>query len=60
MSAAAVRTRYRVDYRRGDRVTVDGKLWTVVSFPDHYLGVRFDGSRRVSRCHPTWRVEHAH
>lgn len=57
MSAAYVRAAYRVDYKRGDRVTVDGKPGRIVSFPGQYLGVRFDGETRTSRCHPTWRVE---
>lgn len=58
MSAEYVRSQYRVDYKRGDRVTVDGRVGTVVSFPGQYLGIRFDGERHTSRCHPTWRVEH--
>ena len=57
MSASYVRRYYRVDYKRNDRVTVDGRPGTIVSFPDQYLSVRFDGERRASRCHPTWRVE---
>lgn len=57
MGANYVRRAYAVDYKRGDRVTVDGKPGTIVSFPEQYLGVRFDGERRVSRAHPTWRVE---
>jgi len=28
----------------------------VVSFPGQYVGVRFDGEKRASRCHPTWRL----
>lgn len=56
MSAEYVRRAYRVDYRRGDRVLVDGRAGTVVSFPNQYLGVRFDGQTRTVRCHPTWRV----
>ena len=56
MSAAIVRALYRVDYKRGERLVVDGRSGTLVSFPDQYLGVRFDGERRTSRCHPTWRV----
>ena len=56
MSAAYVRTHYDVDYKRGDRLVVDGKPGTLVSFPDQYLGVRFDGEKHTSRCHPTWRV----
>ncbi|ANA86278.1 hypothetical protein SEA_LOZINAK_121 [Gordonia phage Lozinak] len=56
MSAAIVRALYRVDYKRGERLVVDGRSGTLVSFPDQHLGVRFDGERRTSRCHPTWRV----
>jgi len=28
----------------------------IVSFPGQYVGVRFDGEKRTSRCHPTWRL----
>lgn len=56
MSAAWVRGHYGVDYKRGDRLTVDGRPGVLVSFPDQYLGIRFDGDRRTSRAHPTWRV----
>ncbi|MGH1563076.1 hypothetical protein [Mumia sp. DW29H23] len=56
MSAAYVRSRYAVDYKVGDRLVVDGRAGTLASFPDQYLGVRFDGETRTSRCHPTWRV----
>lgn len=57
MSAQYVRDTYGVDFKRGDRVTVDGKLGVVVSFPDQYVGVRLDGDTHTSRCHPTWRLE---
>lgn len=57
MSAEYVRRYYRVEFKRGDRVVVDGRPGVVVSFPAQYLGVRFDGETRTSRCHPTWRVE---
>lgn len=58
MSAAYVRRTYGVGYKVGDRLVVDGKPGTLVSFPEQYLGVRLDETpRRVSRCHPTWRVE---
>lgn len=58
MSAEYVRNTYKVDYQRGDRVTVDGRPGTIVSFPDQYLGVRFDTAPAVTvRAHPTWRVE---
>lgn len=58
MSAEYVRRYYGVDFKRGDRVTVDGKPGTVVSFPGQYVGVRFDGERHVERCHPKWRIDH--
>lgn len=59
VSAAYVREHYpstRV-LKVGDRVKVDGRAGELVSFPDQYLGVRFDGDTFTSRCHPTWRVE---
>lgn len=59
MSADYVRRYYGVDYKVGDRLTVDGRLGTLVSFPQQYLGVRFDGESFTSRAHPTWRVERA-
>lgn len=59
MSAEYVRRIYGVDYKCGDRVTVDGKPGIVVSFPGQYLGVRFDNNPKVTmQCHPTWRVAH--
>ena len=57
MSARYVRQAYGVDYKTGERVIVDGKPGVIVSFPDQHLGVRFDGEKRTTRCHPTWRVE---
>lgn len=58
MGAEYVRRAYGVDYKVGDRVTVDGKPGTIVSFPEQYLGVRFDDRPvRVARCHPTWEVK---
>lgn len=57
MSAEYVRRYYGVDFKRGDRVRVDGRPGTIVSFPGAYLGVRFDGERYTRRCHPTWKVE---
>ena len=60
MSAEYVRRAYGVDFKVGDRLIVDGREGTLVSFPEQYLGVRFDDTpRRVSRCHPTWNVERA-
>lgn len=61
MSARYVRDLYRVDYKRGDRVTVDGKPGRIVSFPGQYLGIRFDHEPRTTvRAHPTWRVAPEH
>lgn len=57
MSAKYVRDHYRVPYKRGERVKVDGRPGTIVSFPGQYLGVRFDGEKHTERCHPKWRVE---
>ena len=58
MSAEYVRRNYSVDYKRGDRVLVDGEPGTIVSFPGPYLGIRFDGRPGRTVCaHPTWRVE---
>jgi hypothetical protein len=57
VSAAYVRAHYGVDFKQGDRLTVDGKPGTLVSFPAQYLGIRFDGETFTSRAHPTWRVE---
>lgn len=59
MTAAYVRAYYGVTYKRGDRITVDGRLGTIVSFPGQYLGVRFDGEKHTRRAHPTWRIERA-
>lgn len=59
MTATYVRGYYGVDYKRGDRLVVEGRPGTLVSFPGQYLGVRFDGEKRTSLCHPTWMVERA-
>ena len=56
MSAEYVRRYYGVDYKRGDRLTVEGRPGTLISFPGQYLGIRFDGEKRTSRAHPTWEV----
>lgn len=61
MSAEYVRSRYGVDYKRGDRIvyaegTTLEQRGTLVSFPGQYLGVRFDGEKRTTRLHPTYRV----
>ncbi|MGN6245151.1 MAG: hypothetical protein ACTHQ3_15975 [Motilibacteraceae bacterium] len=57
MSAEYVRQQYGVDFKRGDRITVDGRPGVIVSFPGQYLGVRFDGEAFTTVAHPTWRVE---
>lgn len=59
MSAEYVRRYYGVDYKVGDRLMVDGRVGVLVSFPDQYLGIRFDGETFTSRAHPTWRVSRA-
>jgi len=60
MSAEYVRGYYGVDYKVGDRLVLrDGaaRHGVLVSFPGQYLGVRFDGEKRTTRCHPTWHIE---
>lgn len=62
MSAAYVREAYGVELKVGDRVVLQEgtrheRRGVVVSFPDQYVGVRFDGEKRTSRCHPTWKLE---
>jgi len=62
MSASYVRSHYPVDYKRGDRLVLRDhytlpRHGVLVSFPDQYLGIRFDGEKRTSRCHPTWCIE---
>ena len=56
MTAEYVRRTYGVNYKRGDRLVMDGRPGVLVSFPGQYLGIRFDGDTHVSRCHPTWRI----
>lgn len=53
MSAQYVRKAYGVDCKRGDRLVVDGRHATLVSFPDQYLSVRFERDNHTSRFHPT-------
>ena len=59
MSAKYVRDYYHVDYKRGDRLVLrwDDSHGTLVSFPGASLGIRFDGEKHTSRCHPTWLIE---
>jgi hypothetical protein len=58
VSAKYVRDRYQVPAKRGMRVSVDGSRGTIISFPDQYLGVRFDGEKHTTLCHPNWRVDY--
>ena len=60
MSAEYVRRHYGVPAKRGMRVTVEGKPGVIVSFIQQYIGVRFDGEKRTSKCHPTWEVTYHH
>ena len=58
MSAEYVRRYYGVDYKVGERLTVDGMPGRLVSFPGQYLGIRFDDHPKITKCaHPTWRVQ---
>ena len=60
MSAEYVRNFYHVDYKRGDRLVLrwdDNRHGTLISFPGSNLGIRFDGEKRTSICHPTWCIE---
>ena len=58
MSAGYVRDYYGVDFKRGERLVIDHgygmpiRTGVLVSFPDQYLGVRFDGETWTSRVHP--------
>ena len=58
MSAEYVRRHYGVNFKRGERLVIDHgfgmplRHGVLVSFPNQYLGVRFDGEQRTSRVHP--------
>lgn len=58
MSAAYVRSHYRVPAKRGNRVSVDGRTGVITSMPGAYLRVRFDDETRSVPAHPTWRVQY--
>ena len=58
MSAEYVRRYYGVPAKRGMRVTVEGRPGVIVSFIQQYIGVRFDGEKITSKCHPTWEVNY--
>lgn len=47
MSAECVRRAYGFTLKVGDRLSVDGRPGRLVSFPDQYLGVRFDGDKHT-------------
>lgn len=53
-----VKRMYGVPVERGMPVRVDGKPGVVASAIGQYIGVRFDGSKDVQPCHPTWRVDY--
>lgn len=59
MTGADIRRMYGVDFKRGDRITVDGKPGVITGFSGHYLVVRFDDEGLPHLAHPTWRVERA-
>jgi hypothetical protein len=59
VSAEYVRRFYGVPAKRGQRVTVEGRPGIVASFPGQYIGVRFDGEKSTTRCHPTWEVDYS-
>lgn len=48
---------YGVRYKRGMRVTVDGKPGTVVGVKNCYIRVKFDDRKFPVNCHPTWKVK---
>lgn len=61
MSAEYVRRHYDVDYKVGERLVLQAGTkhethGLLVSFPGQYLGIRFDGEKHTSRCHPTWQI----
>ena len=58
MSAEYVRRYYSLTCKRGQRVEVEGRPGLIVSFPQQYIGVRFDGEKFTSKCHPTWEVDY--
>lgn len=54
-----IRKTYEVEFKPGDRITMDGKPGTVLRpiGDPHYLRVRLDGQNHESNVHPTWHVE---
>lgn len=51
-----VRSRYKVNPRRGMRIVMDGRPGRITSGAGHYLRVRFDGEKISSYVHPTWEM----
>lgn len=58
MTAAYVRSYYKVPAKRGGRVIADGKPGVITGFSDQYIRVRLDGERVSRNWHPTWRMEY--
>jgi hypothetical protein len=60
MSAQQVRNYYGVPAKQGMRVKVDGRAGTLAGFTRSglYIRVRFDGDKRSTAAHPTWRVDY--
>lgn len=54
MSTEYVRRCYGVDFKRGDRVTVNDRPGVVVSFPGQYVGVRFRRATTHEPLPPDW------
>lgn len=52
-----VRRCYGVPADHGMQVRVDGRVGTIIR-GDYRLYVKFDGNKRATPCHPTWRVEY--
>lgn len=58
-SADYVREHYQVPAKKGMRVTMDGRPGVITGFVSAYVRVRFDGDKRSTACHPTWRMDYA-
>jgi hypothetical protein len=56
-----IRRTYGVDPKIGQRITMDGRLGTIIrpQGDPQYLNVRFDGQKHTVPVHPTWRVDYA-
>lgn len=60
MSYDYVNRIYKVNAKAGERVKVAGRLGTIVRHRGStaHVHVRFDGSRCIVPCHPTWEIEY--